>query len=100
MAPDEQKIISECWRELCGWAHSYRRWIKRLCPVLVAKGPLHHSSIAKECISALAITTDLAYAVAFERFNIHPERIRRVCDENLVPYERFLMLGRRLSRQR
>ncbi|MCK4627319.1 MAG: hypothetical protein KAV00_18545, partial [Phycisphaerae bacterium] len=39
LAVDEKKTVSECWRKLSGWAHPHKKWLKNLCPVLVAKGP-------------------------------------------------------------
>jgi hypothetical protein len=94
---DEQRIVAECWRELCGWAHPYRGWLRRLCPVLVAKGPLHHPGLARECMVALGITTDLALAIGIDAFELDRKRVRAMCDERHVEWRRFLLLKRRLE---
>jgi hypothetical protein len=94
---DEQRIVADCWRELCGWAHPYSGWLRRLCPVLVAKGPLHHPEIARECMVALGITTDLALAIGIDAFGLDRKRVRAMCEERHVEWQRFLLLARRLE---
>ena len=99
LADDEKSILSECWRDLSGWSHSHRRWLKKLCPVLIARGPLHHPRIARECLVSLGICTDLAFAIAFDKFAVDPEVVRVRCVDNHVDYRRFLLLRRRIDRK-
>jgi hypothetical protein len=96
--PDEIRVVSECWRELSGWAHGYPRWLKRLCPVLVARGPLHHPEMVRECTVLLAIVTDLAFAVGFAKLMFDAGDVRDLCDEMHVNWRRFMMLRRRIER--
>ena len=97
LAVDEKKTVSECWRELSGWAHPHKKWLKNLCPVLVAKGPLHHPEITRDCLVYLGICTDLAFAIAFDKFAINPDFVRTHCIDQHVEYRRFQFLRRRIE---
>lgn len=97
LAPDEKKVISDSWRELCGWSHPHGRWLKRLCPVLVAKGPLHHPMFTRECLAYLGICTDLAFAVGFDKFNMDADSVRSQCTDQHVDYRRFMFIRRRVE---
>jgi hypothetical protein len=98
LTPDERDTVSECWRDLCGWAHPYGRWLNRLCPVLVAKGPLHHPEMMQDCIVLLSITTDLAFAISFAKLSVSPDIVRGICDDMHVDWKRYMFLRRRFSK--
>ncbi len=97
LAVDEKKVVSECWRELSGWTHPYRKWLKNLCPVLVAKGPLHHPEMTRDCLVYLGICTDLAFAIAFDKLALAPDLVRSRCLDQHIDYRRFLFLRRRVE---
>jgi hypothetical protein len=97
LAPNEKKVVSECWRELSGWTHPHKRWLKNLCPVLVAKGPLHHPKLTRECLAYLGICTDLAFAIGVASFGLNAEFIRDACIDQHVDYRRFMLLYRRIQ---
>lgn len=96
--PDERQVVTDCWRDLSGWTHGYSRWLKRLCPVLVSRGPLHHPELVRDCTVLIGAVTDFAFTIAIAKLELDALSVRSLCDEMHVDWKRFMMLRRRIER--
>ncbi|MEN6496688.1 MAG: hypothetical protein ABFD16_20555 [Thermoguttaceae bacterium] len=99
LTAEEKDTVADFWRELSGWAHPHKRWLKRVCPVFVAKGPVHHPTLTRDAMGCLAFCTDLAFAIAFDKFAVEPAVVRTHCLDKHVDYCRFSFIRRRIERQ-
>ena len=94
---DERKTVAEFWRKLSGWTHPHQRWVKRLLPTRTGDIPDFDQEIFRSSMACLGFCVDLAFAIAFAKFAVSPEGVRRYCETEHVNYRRFMFLHKRLE---
>ena len=94
---DEQQVLKDAWKELCGWVHSYNLWLKELCPVLVSKQGLHHPEFAKKSMIFVGICIDFSLTLGVELLGLDRFSLMKSLSNYHVPINRFMLIKRRLS---
>lgn len=97
---DEQQVLKDVWKELCGWVHSYNRWLKELCPVLVSKQGLHHPELAKKSMIYVSVCIDFSLTLGVELLGLDRLSLMESLSNYEVPVNRFMLFKRRLSNEK
>ncbi|MBW2984069.1 hypothetical protein KY361_03085 [Candidatus Woesearchaeota archaeon] len=66
----EKTKLKKLWKELCGWAHPYGKWIKKVCPIYSSHLPIYHPKLFEDSLQILEKLVDLLLVVSIEKFDI------------------------------
>jgi len=96
LSSSEKRKLKHLWKELCGWTHPYKKWIRKTCPTFIAFKPIHHPTLCKKCISKLENITDLLLLVTVEKFKVSRRYLKSKAKKSKVDLSSYPMISKRL----